>query len=431
MGKAKKPSKLRKRLCAEIDKIRVIDCHSHMKSREAYYAEGGGPDLFNLMAYFRRDFSDLVTPEQLRAFDSAKSADERWDVLREALDRGRNVSYWRHHLVTFRGLYGLKDEELSDGNWRELNEAIVERGQDREWYHHVLKDRCNIQIGILNVDPFEPTFEPEYATPSVRMEKWLRLCEKPMAEKIAEFTNSAILDLRSLQDAMERALQRYKEQGAVAIKSAHAYGRTLLHERPSTQTVERLFQKTLKGEELAPPDRKRFEDYMVFWLAEKAGELGLVFQIHCGMQTNWAHIPDSDPLHLCNLLRHARNTKFDLFHAGYPWTVEHGLIGKHYPNATVSMCWMYVISMEGSRRTLDEWVDLVPACRILGFGSDVQFPENVYGHLQMAKRCIADVLVKKVEKDYLSEEAAMDLARKMLRENALELFGLPEVEPGA
>ncbi|NCO38885.1 MAG: hypothetical protein COZ06_23080 [Armatimonadetes bacterium CG_4_10_14_3_um_filter_66_18] len=431
MGKGKKAGKLWKRLAAEIDRIRVVDCHSHMKSRESYYAEGGGPDLFNLMAYFRRDFNDLVTPEQVRTFDAATSADERWGVLREALDRGRNVSYWRHHLVTFRGLFGFKDEELTDGNWRKLNEEIVERGRDPEWYHHVLKDRCNIQTGILNVDPFAPACEPEYAVPSVRIEQWLELCDKPMVDRIAEFTNSAILDLRSLEAALEKALLGYKKQGAVAIKSAHAYRRTLLHEPQSVATVERLFQKTLKGEELAPPDRKRFEDYLVFWLAEKAGELGLVFQLHCGTQTNWGHIPHSDPLHLCNLLRHARHTKFDLFHAGYPWTVEHGLIGKHYPNATVSMCWMYVISMEGSRRTLDEWIDLVPACRILGFGSDVHFPENVYGHLQMAKRCLTDVLVKKVEQDYLSEEAAVDLAWKMLRQNALDLFGLPEDDWGA
>jgi predicted TIM-barrel fold metal-dependent hydrolase len=85
---------------------------------------------------------------------------------------------------------------------------------------------------------------------------------------------------------------------------------------------------------------------------------------------------------------------------------------------------MYVITMEGSRQSLSEWIDLVPGNRILGFGSDVHFPEFIYGHLLMARSCIADILSEKVKRDFISEEVAMDLVNKMLRENAVELYSL-------
>ena len=85
---------------------------------------------------------------------------------------------------------------------------------------------------------------------------------------------------------------------------------------------------------------------------------------------------------------------------------------------------MYVITMAGSRQILSEWIDLVPAERILGFGSDVGYPEFVYGHLIMAGSCLADVLAEKVERDFLSKETALDLARMMLRDNPMELYGL-------
>ena len=100
------------------------------------------------------------------------------------------------------------------------------------------------------------------------------------------------------------------------------------------------------------------------------------------------------------------------------------MLGKHYPNVWLNMAWMYVITMEGSRQSLSEWIDLVPADRILGFGSDVHFPEMIYGHLLMARSCIADVLAEKVEKDFLSEEVALDLVHKMLRENPTGLYSL-------
>jgi len=90
---------------------------------------------------------------------------------------------------------------------------------------------------------------------------------------------------------------------------------------------------------------------------------------------------------------------------------------------------MYVITMAGSRQILSEWIDLVPAERLLGFGSDVGYPEFVYGHLVMARSCLADVLADKVQRDLLSRETALDLARMMLRDNPMELYSLQRVRP--
>jgi len=46
-------------------------------------------------------------------------------------------------------------------------------------------------------------------------------------------------------------------------------------------------------------------------------------------------------------------------------------VGKHYPNVWLNACWIYLITMAGSRQILSEWIDLVPADRLLGFGPDV------------------------------------------------------------
>ena len=88
------------------------------------------------------------------------------------------------------------------------------------------------------------------------------------------------------------------------------------------------------------------------------------------------------------------------------------------------MCWMYVISTAASRQILTEWIDLVPGHRLLGFGSDVGTPEFIWAHLVMARECIADVLADKVERDFLSEEAAMRLIERMMLENPCELYGI-------
>ncbi len=163
---------------------------------------------------------------------------------------------------------------------------------------------------------------------------------------------------------------------------------------------------------------------MIYYLAQLARDMGLVFQIHTGTQTNWRNIPDSNPLHLIPLLASFPTGRFDLFHAGYPWSREIGMLAKHYPNVWLNMAWMYLISTAASRAMLAEWIDLVPGYRLLGFGSDVKSPEMIYGHLVMARACVADVLAEKVERDFLSEEEAVSLAGRMFRDNALDLYGI-------
>jgi hypothetical protein len=48
----------------------------------------------------------------------------------------------------------------------------------------------------------------------------------------------------------------------------------------------------------------------------------------------------------------------------------------------------------------------------------------IYGHLVMARSCIADVLAEKVRRDFLSETVAMDIARKILHDNGVAFYGL-------
>lgn len=82
------------------------------------------------------------------------------------------------------------------------------------------------------------------------------------------------------------------------------------------------------------------------------------------------------PLHLVNLLLEYREARFDLFHAGYPYQGEVAALGKNFPNVYVDLCWLHVISPWVARQTLHEWIETVPANKILGFGGDYLFVEG-------------------------------------------------------
>jgi len=413
---------LRDRLLTEMESIRTVDCHSHTNLSSAYY-EIGPLNLFNLMSYFERDFGGALGVSSAQAYQDCEDDSQRWQVLKPVLERCRNVSYWRHNIVMYRELFGLADDELNDDNWEAVNSHIIDSTADPAWYEHVTHAVCDLETQMRNVPWFED-WEPEYFTAILRMESALQLHDATTREGLEQRLDTEFGSLAEAKDGLARLVQEYKDRGSRGIKLAHAYGRTLSSEDVPEDVASRLFARALVGEALSADDVKSLQDHIIFYLARLAGEMGQVFDIHTGVQSNWGTITDSDPLHLTALLQANKTTRFSLYHAGYPYSREIGMLGKHFPNVWLNMAWIYVVTMEGSRQSLNEWLDLVPGDRILGFGSDVGWPEMIHSHLVMARSCIADVLALKVQRDFLSEECAFDLCHKLMRDNAMRLYSI-------
>ena len=415
---------LRDRLLGEMRVLRTVDCHSHTNLRRDYYATER--NLFTMRSYFNREIQaqlDLPDQEYEAVYGDCRTDEERWERLRSVVEQAGNTSYWRHNLVVYREFFDLTEPELTDGNWRRVNEAIKAKTEDPDWYRWVTEDVCGLRTQIRNV-PWYEDWEPEFFTCVLRMEEALNLLDESTRDRFAKETGHELDALDDLKAALVAYTEAYNVRGNRGIKLAHAYTRTLASEEVGASEASRVYDRALRGEELTPTEVKRFQDHIIFFLGEMASEMGLIFQIHTGVQTTWGLVPDSNPLLLLRLVHKYRKVKFDLFHMGFPYVRELGMMGKHCPNVYLNMAWAYVVSMEASRQGLSEWIDLVPGARLLGFGSDVRWPEMIYGHLAMARSCIADVLEAKVRHDYLSETAAIDLIRKMLHDNAVKLYGL-------
>ena len=416
-------STLRDRLLEEMRSLRIVDCHSHTALESAYYQMER--NLFSLRSYFNREIQaqlDLPGQEYEDVY-GGKSDQERWDLLKSVVECAGNTSYWRHNLVVYRKLFGLSDPELTDDNWRDVNDAIVAKTADPDWYRWVTEDVCGLRTQIRNV-PWYEDWEPQYFTCTLRMEAALELLDAPPRSAFAKATDTSLDSLTSLKAALVAYTESYNARGNRGVKLAHAYTRTLdSQDVPETEAAV-IYEQSLRGDDVSAAEVKRFQDHIIFFLGEMASEMDLVYQIHTGVQGNWGWVPNSNPVHLLPLIHRFREVKFDLFHMGFPYVRELGMMGKHCPNVYLNMAWAYVVSMEASRQGLSEWIDLVPGSRLLGFGSDVRTPEFIYGHLEMARSCIADVLDAKVRRDYLSETAAFDLVHKMLVDNPVSLYKL-------
>jgi predicted TIM-barrel fold metal-dependent hydrolase len=117
--------------------------------------------------------------------------------------------------------------------------------------------------------------------------------------------------------------------------------------------------------------------------------------------------------------------KFEIYHAGHPWVRETGMVAKACPNVWLNLCWSHSLSGRMTRSGLDEWLDLVPANKIIAYGGDTHlWVEWSVGDLVQARENVASVLARRINDGLLKEEQAIDLARLMFYENPADLYGL-------
>ncbi len=90
----------------------------------------------------------------------------------------------------------------------------------------------------------------------------------------------------------------------------------------------------------------------------------------------------------------------------------------------IDLCWIYIISPSYSERYLHEWLETIPSNKIMAFGGDYHNVENTFGHSLMARAIVSKVLIEKVRIGYFSEDEAKNIAKKILYDNAVELFNL-------
>ncbi len=69
-------------------------------------------------------------------------------------------------------------------------------------------------------------------------------------------------------------------------------------------------------------------------------------------------------------------------------------------------------------------METVPINKILGFGGDYRYPELSYAHAGIARNNVVQVLARKVEVGLFTEDQALEVGRMLLRDNAVQLFGV-------
>ena len=227
-------------------------------------------------------------------------------------------------------------------------------------------------------------------------------------------------------------LQRQKKDGAVAIKFEAAYLRSLDFEPASEQDAAATYAKYVHGGVPGKENYTRLQDYLFRAVAAEAGRLDLPVHIHTGAGCGgYFYLQGSNPLLLESVLNDARlrKTTFVLLHGGsgpFPGEIAPLLMKPKVYADLSEQTWMesphrlaenFRVWRSGTRKKFcSEPICIQAVAHMTG--------KRSAGKLADVRQALGIALTGMLEDGEITILRANQIARLVLRENAMELYHL-------
>jgi len=342
------------------------------------------------------------------------------------------------YLQAWRVLYGYRHHDMTADHAREGLKAklrlMKEKGTN---YPSWVLDQAGIDIILVNT----PSLGPGQNAPRFR---WVPLADGflfPFAseeERIKWFRKQVGLDslptgLTEYMDTIRKRLDQWKKAGAVAIKFAIAYVRSLDFAQVSDEEANRVFEHYRQDGKVSANEQKTLQDFLFRFMAREAGREGLVVHIHTGIGAEpYFNISGSNPMLLETMFNDPtlRQTNFVIVHGGWPFEREAGVM-LIKPNVYADFsAQTFLRSTEALSGVLRGWLEWYPE-KIL-FGTDsypddtplANWEEKLWLATRTSREALALALTQMMKAGEITRQRAEELAGMVLRDNAAKLYGL-------
>ena len=403
----------------------ISDTHEHLQ-KEAALTQSPPDILVDI-------FENYVTADLVVAGATQKAVDRlvdpkdadiaaRFSGISEAWERCRHTGYGEAVREIARRFYGLNEitaSALEGAQWQAsrlrqpgarlqaLRDAGIDHVQIDDFCWQCLPDESGSDFFLYDLS-------------------WLSFCNGQVdAGAILTETGVEVQDVESLRNAMAALFKKYGPC-AIAVKSQHAYNRTLKWEERSEADAAEVLKRELAGEEVDDGSRCLLGDWCTARGVELATEHNLPFKIHTGYYAGHSRMPVDRIAsgNLCALLARYPQARFVLMHIAYPYSEELIAIAKHYPNVWIDLCWAWSINPYAATDFVRSYIHAVPANKLLGFGGDSFWPWASVAYSLQARAGLARALQAEVSDGLLTEREAIALAERFMQGNQKDCFDL-------
>ncbi len=411
-------------LAQHIQETPLVDTHEHLE-REPEWVKNGPDILQDLFGNYVS--TDLVTagasPRGLTRLMDGNDPDiaGRFEGIRGAWEAAQFTGYGEAVRLAAKHAYDI--DELT-GTALEFaghkNRVLREPGERYRLLHDVANlDHTQTDDKIWECAPDESGLDFFLYDLS-----WRSFCDGEIdPDQIEADTGVVVTDLGSLKRGMEAIFAKHAPT-AIAVKSQHAYTRTLDWIERTDAEASTALAAALRGEDIDLQTRLCLGDWCWARGVELIIEHNLPFKIHTGYYTGNELMPVSriPAGNMCALFARYPHAKFVLMHIAYPYNDELVALAKHYRNIWVDLCWAWSIDPYSSRDFLRRFIHAVPINKIFAFGGDTQWPTSAMAYATQARTEITRALESEIADGYMTEKGAMAIAERIMRGNQFDCF---------
>ena len=231
-------------------------------------------------------------------------------------------------------------------------------------------------------------------------------------------------------------LERQRAGGAVAEKFEAAYLRSLDFDKVDRITAEAIYARYVVKGSASQAEYKPLQDFLFRYVAAECGRLGMALHLHSNAGAGgYFQVSGVHPLLFESVLNdpELRKTKFVMLHGGWPFTREiTALLTK--PNLWLDFSSQsLVLTPETLAGILRQWLEYVPekvlfATDAYPYSPEMGWEEGGWIGAHAGRQALAMALTGMLRSGEITRARASQLARMVLRDNALALYGLANRE---
>jgi predicted TIM-barrel fold metal-dependent hydrolase len=221
----------------------------------------------------------------------------------------------------------------------------------------------------------------------------------------------------------------------VAVKFEAAYLRTLDFKRPDATAAQEIYARYIKGGAPAQGEYYKLQDYIFHYIAAEAGRLEMPVHIHTGFGCGgYFELSGADPLLMEDVLNDPplRGTKFVLLHGGagpFSKSVAALLMKPNVYTDFSEQTWL--LPTRELSKTIRYWLEWYPEKVMFGTDLSPGTPEIDWEEIgwqtsNSGRDALAIALTGMMNDGEITRARALEIARMVLRGNALKLYGWPD-----
>lgn len=416
------------RLAEELDKIRIIDPHSHIDPRRPSARDLddllGDPCLRDLLlsAGFQQDlFRADVPPEQ------------RVRAVERFLPAIANTQAYRWFEELSKMLFGLAPALVEPLDLRELGK-VAERTLNQENWEENLFHRSRIEKVFLTNDFDDPLdgFDASRYVPCLRADPLIfGLSEASVIERLRQASGTDVGNASGLREAIAALVDKFAAHGARAC--AIGLPPDFVPLSPSEASADPKVRRILSGQQVSEAEEDEVAAFALRAMIQACADRRLPIELFPGIEREQLRSPARSGLRRWNRLPSlyvCRDLFLDFprvpFVVSAPFGDANGELiacSCAFPNVYTCGHWWHSEAPALVERDLRARLQSVPKAKQIGYFSGAHKLEFIFPRFSSYRAILAKVLMSDfVTERGWSEERALELGRAVLRDNAERIF---------